>query len=266
LRTDRYPERRGSLLLMAVDRTAYERDGYVVLRGLFPVDEVAAVAAETKALLARDELKAMTNLRVRWQYHYETGAPIFELFDPVTDIAPRCDRWMRDPRLLSVLQQLLGEAVHPIKDKLIYKSPGSGGYPLHQDYIAWPSFPESFTTVVVAIDGAGAGNGCIQLYPGAHTRGCLSERDGNFHILPDSTVAGVEPRALALEPGDVAIFGAFMPHRSDTNRSNVSRRHLLFSYNRASDGGDCRREHYQDFHHYLRSIYGAMGLGDMHFR
>jgi hypothetical protein len=251
---------------MGVDRASYERDGYLVLRGLFPADEIAAVAAETDALLAREELKANTNLRVRWQYHYETGAPIFELFDPVTDIAPRCDGWMRDRRLTSVLEELHGERVHPIKDKLIYKAPGSGGYPLHQDYIAWPTFPESFTTVVVAIDGADAANGCIQLYPGAHARGCLSERDGNFHILPDATVAGFTPLSLELQPGDAAIFGAFMPHRSDTNRSSTWRRHLLFSYNRDSDGGDCRRTHYQDFHHYLREIYGSMGLGDMHFR
>src|SRR5262245_51598763 len=136
----------------ALDRERFEREGYVVVRGVFSPGEVAQVAAETEALLARDDLQAMTNLRVRWQYHYETGAPIFELFDPVTDLSPVCDAMMRDVRVASMLEALLGEPVHPITDKLIYKSPGSGGYPLHQDYIAWPGFPESFTTVVVAID------------------------------------------------------------------------------------------------------------------
>jgi ectoine hydroxylase-related dioxygenase (phytanoyl-CoA dioxygenase family) len=251
------------VLLMRAD---YERDGYVILRGVFSHDEVAAVAAETEGLLAREELKAMNNLRVRWQYHYESGAPIFELFDPVTDISPKCDSWLRDKRITGVLQELLGEPVHPIKDKLIYKSPGSGGYPLHQDYISWSSFPESFTTVVVAIDAADDDNGCIRLYPGAHARGCLSARDGNFHILPESTIDGFAPISLQLQPGDAVIFGAFMPHRSDTNRSNKGRRHLLFSYNRDSDGGDCRRRHYEDFHHWLRDIYGSMGLGDMYFK
>lgn len=249
-----------------LSRERYEREGYVVVRGVFSTDEVAAVAAETEALLARDDLKAMTNLRIRWQYHYETGAPVFELFDPVTDIAPRCDGFLRDPRIASLLESLLGERVHPIKDKLIYKAPGSGGYPLHQDYIAWPGFPESFTTVVIAVDAADDENGSIRLYPGAHARGLLSERDGNFHMLSDDTVAGFAPVSLDLAPGDIAIFGAFMPHRSDVNRSSRGRRHLLFSYNRDSDGGDCRRAHYEDFHHWLREMYGAMGLGDMYFR
>jgi hypothetical protein len=227
---------------------------------------LAAVAAESEALLARTELMATTNLRVRWQYHYDTGAPLFELFDPVTDIAPRCAALMTDARLTGWLAELLGDRVHPIKDKIIYKAPGSGGYPLHQDYIAWPSFPESFTTVVVAIDPATVENGWIEVFPGAQAGGCLAERDGNFHILRDSTVAAFQPRALDLAPGDAAVFGAFMPHRSAPNRSAVSRRHLLFSYNCDRDGGDQRRQHYLDFHHWLRSMYGAMGLGDLTFR
>jgi hypothetical protein len=245
---------------------AFERDGYVILRGLFSQEEIDAVAAETDGLLGREDLKSNTNLRVRWQYHYQTGAPVFEVFDPVTDIGPRCDALMRNQRLTGAVEGLLGDRVHPIKDKLIYKAPGSGGYPLHQDYIAWPTFPKSFTTAVVAIDKADDENGCIYLYPGAHQRGLLSDPDGNFHILPESTVEGFPKVALDLAPGDAAIFGAFMPHRSDVNPSVRSRRHLLFSYNKDSDGGDCRRMHYDDFHHYLRSIYSSMGLGDMFFK
>mgnify|MGYP003332445714 CR=1 FL=1 len=48
------------------------------------------------------------------------------------------------------LGQLLGEEVCLFKDKLIYKPAGATGYPLHQDYIAWPDFPKTFTTAVVS--------------------------------------------------------------------------------------------------------------------
>ena len=34
---------------------------------------------------------------------------------------------------------------------------------------------------------------------------------------------------------------------------------------RDNTGEDLRRTHYDDFHHYLRSIYSAMGLGDLYF-
>jgi ectoine hydroxylase-related dioxygenase (phytanoyl-CoA dioxygenase family) len=243
----------------------YDRDGYLIVRGLFSADEVAEVSAECDALILREELKGRDNLRVRWQYHFETGDPVFELFDPVTDIAPRCRDWCESERIQSIVSELVGAPVCSIKDKLIYKLPGSGGYPLHQDYIAWPTFPESFTTVVVAVDGADEENGCIRVHPGAHRNGYLSARDGNFHMLGDADVQGFPAQAIALGPGDALVFGAFMPHGSDVNRSSRARRHLLFSYNKRSEG-ELRRTHYDDFHHYLRSIYGAMGLGDMHFR
>ena len=104
----------------------------------------------------------------------------------------------------------------------------------------------------------------------ADSHGKLRQKFGGQVDVPeDRKFIGFDGYRKALDclkPGDVAIFGAFMPHRSDTNRSSTWRRHLLFSYNRDSDGGDCRRTHYQDFHHYLREIYGSMGLGDMHFR
>jgi len=245
---------------------SYKRDGYLVRRNVFSNAEVAAVAAETDALLERKELLAQNNLRVRWQYHYETGEPIFELFDPVTDIAPLCDAWFRDPRLVGMASQVLADRAHPIKDKVIYKPAGAGGYPLHQDFIAWPTFPESFTTIVIAIDAGDEDNGCIELYPGAHAAGCLSDRDGNFHILPDDTVKDFTGVKVALDPGDILMFGAFMPHRSEGNRSQRRRRHLLYSYNADKDGGDLRRDHYQAFHHWLRSMYGAMGLGDLYFK
>jgi ectoine hydroxylase-related dioxygenase (phytanoyl-CoA dioxygenase family) len=253
-------------MLTAEELEAYRRDGYLVRRAVFSADEVEAVAAETDALLERKDLMAQNNLRVRWQYHCDTGEPIFELFDPITDLAPRCDNWLRDPRLTNLAAAALSDRVHPIKDKIIYKPSGAGGYPLHQDYIAWPTFPKSFTTIVVAIDDADEHNGCIELYPGAHAKGCLAELDGNFHMLPDECVSGFERRAVPLRAGDVLMFGAFMPHRSGGNRSPRRRRHLLFSYNADRDGGDLRRDHYQGFHHWLRSMYGMMGLGDLYFR
>jgi len=51
--------------LKADEITAYARDGYLVVRGLFSPAEVREVAQETAALLERKELMAQNNLRVR---------------------------------------------------------------------------------------------------------------------------------------------------------------------------------------------------------
>jgi hypothetical protein len=247
-------------------RRHYDEQGYLIQRGLFTPAEMQEVAAETDRLLQRTELIHTDNLRCRWQNHVVTGECLFETFDPVIDLSPVCARVARDPRLLAILTALYGEAPHLFKDKLIFKPPGAKGYDLHQDYIAWPSFPRTFLTAVVAIDPCGPDNGCTEVYPGFHSRGCLSPEDGNYHSLPPEIVAGTPGVFLELEPGDVALFGCFTPHRSAPNQSDRWRRLLYLSYSAESDGGDQRGRHYEEFHAWLRVKYAEYGKHNVYFR
>src|SRR5262249_44822675 len=148
--------------------------------------------------------------------------------------------------------QLYGEPACLFKDKLIYKPPGCPGYDLHQDWIAWPDFPRSFLTVLVPLDSATRENGCTIVYAGHHHQGPLSPTDGNYHPLAPGLVDESRAVPLELRPGDVAIFGGFVPHRSEANRSSGWRRQLYLSYNRAGDGGHQRDAHYAEFHRWLR--------------
>src|SRR5262249_40575959 len=155
-------------------------------------------------LLQRSDLIATENIRCRWQNHVESGACLFECFDPVIDISAPLERLGRDPRLLRILEAIYDEPAHLFKDKLIFKPSGAVGYDLHQDYISWPNFPRSFVTAAIAIDRCGMEHGCTVVYPGVHRRGHLSPDDGDYHVVPDAAVGGVPAVALELQPGDVA--------------------------------------------------------------
>ena len=246
-------------------RAGYEREGFVLVEGVFDRALVEAAAGEAEGLLGRTELIATRNLRCRWQTDVRTGVCRFETFDPVVDIGPACRELALDARLLSVLAGLYGEEACLFKDKLIFKPPGVKGYGLHQDWIAWPGFPRSFLTVLVPLDPAHMENGCTVVYRGYHQGGTLSAEDGNYHELPADLVE--ESRAVALElgPGDVAIFGGFTPHRSAPNRSDGWRRQLYLSYNKRSDGGEQRARHYDEFHRWLRPKYAEYGKTDVFF-
>ncbi len=254
------------LELLSPNRTAYERDGFVVLRGLFPAGEIAAAAAEADALLERHKALITTrNLRCRWQTNVQTGTCDFETFDPIIDLSPACRDLAHDGRLLGALAELYGEPACLFKDKLIYKPPGLTGYGLHQDWIAWPGFPRSFLTVLVPFDAADRDNGATEVFAGYHHGGSLSAEDGHYHELPPGTVDESRGVLLALKPGDVAVFGGFTPHRSAPNRSPRWRRQLYLSYNKRSDGGDQRAKHYAEFHAWLRQKYAEHGKTDVDF-
>lgn len=247
-------------------RSDYDRDGYIVLRGLYEPDEMAAARAEADRLLVDHErLKSPQNLRCRWQNNLFTGECTFETFDPVIDLGPICDRLAHHPRLMDLLAVLYGEPACLFKDKLIYKPPGVKGYGLHQDWIGWAGFPRSFLTVLIPFDAADRDNGCTVVYPGYHISGPLSEPDGQYHELPAATVDEAKAVHLVLEPGDVAVFGGFTPHRSDPNVSERWRRQLYLSYNALSDGGHQRIKHYREFHAWLKVKYAEYGKSETYF-
>jgi 2-aminoethylphosphonate dioxygenase len=247
-------------------RDFYHQQGFLVLRDLFAAELMTEAAAEAETLLQRHDLIAVENLRCRWQTNVHTGACTFETFDPVIDLSPVCARIAHDARLLAVLADLYGEEACLFKDKLIFKPPGVKGYGLHQDWIAWPGFPRSFLTVLVPLDRADADNGCTQVFPGYHKNGSLSTEDGQYHELPAELIDEARGVHLELDPGDVAIFGGFTPHRSAPNRSTRWRRQLYLSYNKHSDGGPQRDKHYEEFHRWLRVKYGEHGKKNLYFR
>jgi ectoine hydroxylase-related dioxygenase (phytanoyl-CoA dioxygenase family) len=246
-------------------RRDYDLTGFVIVRGAFGPDEVSCWAAEADRLLDRSDLIDQQNLRCRFQGHCAGGECVFETFDPVIDLSSAIRDVAFDHRILDLLAALYGEPGCLFKDKLIFKPPGAMGYALHQDYIAWPSFPRSFLTVLVPIDATNAANGCTELFAARHRQGALAAEDGDYHELPEEVVGGADSVLLELQPGDLAIFGGFTPHRSGPNASSGWRRQLYLSYNARSDGGDQRAAHYQEFQRFLRRKYAEYGLTDTYF-
>ena len=243
----------------------YHRDGFITVPGVF-AHEAQALQSEAERLMSLTALMDSNNIRCRWQDHAETGECRFDCFDPVIDLSPVCERIARSPLLSEMATQLYGEPAHLFKDKLIFKPPGAKGYQMHQDFISWEGFPESFLTAIVAIDPSDAASGATEVFPGYHQQGYLSPRDGMYHHLEEEKVDLTQGVTLDLQPGDVAFFSGFTPHRSGPNRSEHSRRLLYLSFNAARDGGDIRSAHYEFFHQWLQERYAEYGKTETYFR
>lgn len=225
----------------------YRDQGYLILRNVFSGDEIAAASAECDHLLTMKELIHPHNIRVRYKVVEGSDQIAFDVFDPVFDIAPVMASLARDARMIDALSDLFGERACQYKEKLIYKCPGAHGATLHQDWISWPSFPISYTATIIAIDRFDEENGYTEVFPRCHHHGYLSPKDGMHHLLTLDQLPYKDAVPLDLEPGDVAIFPGFTPHRSAPNRSNRWRRGLFTSYNAFSHGGEQRDAHYAEY-------------------
>lgn len=253
-------------LLSQAEVAFYWTEGYLIVRDVFRADEMADLAADVdRVCRKRRDLIDPNNMRVRFKSHDTTNEPLFEVFDPIADLSPAARAITRDHRILGRLYDLYGEEAELFKDKLIYKPPGAMGATLHQDWIAWPGFPESFVTVVVAIDPFRADNGATEVFPRCHTRGYLSAKDGQHHYVELGDLP-VEPVPLLLAPGDVAIFTCFTPHRSAANTTATARRGYFISYNARSDGGQQYAKHYREFHDWIRAKASLEKRPHLYFR
>jgi 2-aminoethylphosphonate dioxygenase len=238
-----------------VAREFHDR-GFAILRGFFSGAKISSLLEEASVLESDSRgIASRRNLRCRYMAHHATGELLLECFDPVVDIAPEMGQAATCNPLMALLHAIYACPGYLFKDKLILKPPGALGYPLHQDYIAWPGFPKSFLTVVIPLDAATEENGCTVVYPGYHRAGLMTPADGEFHVIPRSLVNEKNRVPLELAPGDIALFDGFTPHESRPNASSSARRQLYLSYNSQSDGGDCRAAHYHQFHEWLQTKY-----------
>ena len=79
-------------------RRQWDRDGFVIVRGLFDPTEVAAAGADVDRV--RDEHRRLIdvkNIRCRWQDNVFTGECQFDAFDPVIDLSALPRAGLRPP-------------------------------------------------------------------------------------------------------------------------------------------------------------------------
>lgn len=237
---------------IAPELSKYREDGFIILRSIFSPAEMIAIRQECDRLLVdHADLIEPGNVRCRFMPHHESGAPLFEVFDPVNDLSELLRQVCFDSRLKSAVEAIYREPAELFKEKLIFKMPGAKGYTLHQDIPqSWTGWPQSFLTVLLAIDSCHQENGCTEVYRGYHDRFLSSYP--NAYMLPDDCVCKSRREFLELQPGDVAIFHGLTPHGSAPNRSGGPRRAFYISYNAQSDGGDQRQAHYEAFQAMLK--------------
>lgn len=209
----------------------FERDGYLIVRGLFDREEADILVRTAKADAAfkqhaydlKDGEGKVAKL-VLWNKAGE------DLWGAVA----RCER------IVNAMEQLLGDEVYHYHSKMSIKEPFVGGaWSWHQDYGYWYQngclFPD-MASVMIAVDPNTRENGCLQVLRGSHKLGRVEH--GRFGDQTGADPERVEHAMKQLElvycemaPGDALFFHSNTLHRSDQNRSPNPRWSLLCCYN-----------------------------------
>lgn len=231
-------------LFTPAQREQYERDGYVIVPGLFDNEEIGLMRdameqdpALRASLYDRKDAEGKSTRMALWNH---PGDSVYGLA-------------ARSRRVVDTMEDMLGGEVYHYHSKLTAKEPYDGGaWEWHQDYGYWYHngcmYPY-MGSVMVALDRANRENGCLQVLRGSHLMGRV-----DHGVLPGEQVGAdlrrveemkkqLELVYVELEPGDALFFHANVMHRSDQNRSPNRRWTVLFCFNAA------RNNPYVEHHH-----------------
>ena len=210
----------------------WERDGFVVVRGLFAPDEVDELRKHFMRLRAQGshpgDMIADTKLggddplrrypRMIHMHHWDDTSL----------------RWLLDPRLRACLTCLLGREPYAVQTMLYFKPPGARGQALHQDNFYLRARPGTCAAAWLALDPCDEANGCMEVVPGSHKLPVLCVEKADVRAsFTDVTVpvpegAPVVPAVMA--PGDVLFFHGSLIHGSRPNASGDRFRRSLIGH------------------------------------
>lgn len=216
---------------------AYRECGYARISSLFSEAEIAAYRAEAARISAIDGLFGDADRGM-----IRTGGPRADRVDPVIDVSPMFAALAHDSRLLQLAEQALDAEPQLLKDKLILKPSGSGGYGVHQDIAYWHELKidgRNAMTIALCLDPCTQASGAIEFAPGHHH--VLLTKPGIVADPDENQFSAFE--ILTAEPGDLLLFSALAPHRSGTNCSSEQRRILFLTY--VNDRRDDMYRYYQ---------------------
>jgi hypothetical protein len=196
-------------------------------------------------------------------------------------VDPVLEKVRRDPRLLEILEPLIGRDLKQIINQMHWKPPGAAmaEFGLHQDSRsrrpreAYRDLATSYVQTGIAVDPHTMANGAMVVAPGSHRLGELPFDQSRRSIdvaLSDTAhfdKLGVDTKntlPLEMEAGDVALWHVHTLHGSGPNTTNIDRRLYINGYVTAAncdrgewafrDGKPCPLEgepvlvHYEELH------------------
>jgi non-heme Fe2+,alpha-ketoglutarate-dependent halogenase len=209
---------------VAEDVADYHRDGYLARRRILTAVETAGYFADCARCCGPQDTDGIR------RQAYNRLKP-YLLF-------PWAATLVRHPRILDVVEALIGPDILLFHTTVWFKGPESAGYvPWHQDATYFGLDPLEQVTAWVALTPSTRDNGCVQLLPGSHRSGQRPHRDqadqramlSRGQTLTDA-LDDSQAVDLVLAPGDVSFHHTLLMHRSAPNLSDKPRIGFGISY------------------------------------
>lgn len=221
---------------------AFQRDGFVVARGLLSTEEAVFIRDAFMAANADGPVRGLSEIRDKGRNAYDPADPLafyprmmFPHRHPDKPLGQLARRYLLDDRIKTVLAACLKDEPLAVQTMFYFKPPGARGQDFHQDNFYLRVKPGTCMAAWIALDDCDAENGGMMCVPetGDHAIVCPEQADLSVSFTTEHVPIPDGKRAVLpiLKPGDVLFFNGSTIHGSGPNTSPTRfRRSLICHY------------------------------------
>lgn len=205
-------------------KNRFDEDGFLILRGILGAEEIHKYQQVIEVLL--EELRQ------------EGAYPSSGVFVGLSIRKELFRQLHRDPRIVDVLEAIMGPKVEFWSDKVVFK-PAGEATPWHHDWSYWQG--SNKYSVTIAFDDMTPENGCLRFVRGSHKLNLPSHRPLEAHSFGNQVDASLFDEANVVDApmaaGDMTFFHDLAVHSSFSNALGTQRRTANLTY-RITDAED----------------------------
>jgi phytanoyl-CoA hydroxylase len=227
----------------------YERDGFIIVKGMLSEDECNKYCKRFHEIcnLSTEEIRnlnflVMRDIAIAKTEFKGSENSITKLQDWQDD--PALFEFCKHPKIVEYARSFCGSNVKSIHTMFINKPPdvgtGTSRHPMHQDLHYFPMRPaDRIVCAWAALEKINRDNGCLTVIPGSHRRYPLLPHDypeweggvnKMYHgVKVDQSVLDGRIH-VEMEKGDVVLFHPLLIHGSGTNRTKGYRKAISCHY------------------------------------
>lgn len=221
---DSHPDR--LRLLTAEQKEQFDRDGYVVLRGVFEPGEIDKVERAIDPLEREHERR----LRASEGENDISSADAITFTGHIVKQSSVLRVFAAHPSIADICHDLIGDDVRLYWDQSVYKKSGKPQeFPWHQDNGYTFVEPQQYLTLWIPLVDVEVENGCPWIAPGMHKLGTLEHWFTPIGLQCIDNAADAVPAEA--QRGDVIVFSSLSPHRTGPNlREGTVRKAYILQY------------------------------------
>ena len=196
----------------------FKTQGYVEYKGLFTAAEAKTLIEDIKQAETIDGISGLNK-----------GAMTF--YSGVYYQNPVLQAVVSHPKVISFLQQIIGDDFWVRWDQAVAKGPGAGTFPWHQDN-AYNYLEDEHFQLWIALTKTTADNGGLWLVPQYYNKLLPHDKVGNHMVHQGEPES---PILIEAEPGDAILFSSLTLHSTTPNVTQDTRWAYVVEYMSCKD-------------------------------